>query len=179
MKHSTQKTPGRSAWFADAANWTRCERVGETESPFESSTMKLKLVPLFVVLAADWSAYGNPGDVRWSFATGAGILSSPALGRDGTIYCGADDGNLYAISATGSNLWVFGGGIIINSSPAIGSGGDIYFGSVSSNIFALRPDGTLKWSFATSDGVGGSPAIAADATIYCGSFDGKLYAMAS
>src|SRR5262245_60638244 len=87
---------------------------------------------LLVAFTAAWSAYGSPGDVRWFFSTGAGILSSPALGPYGTIYCGSDDGNLYALSPDGSNRWVFGGGIIINSSPAVGADGTVYFGSVSS-----------------------------------------------
>jgi outer membrane protein assembly factor BamB len=40
----------------------------------------------------------NNGKLKWRFATGKSIYSSPAIGSDGTIYVGSQDGNLYAIS---------------------------------------------------------------------------------
>ncbi len=39
----------------------------------------------------------KPGTVLWEFETGGGVYSSPAIGSDGTVYVGSDDGKLYAI----------------------------------------------------------------------------------
>jgi hypothetical protein len=48
----------------------------------------------------------NPdGTMKWKFTTGViqDIDSSPAIGTDGTVYFGSDDGNLYAVGdAVGS-----------------------------------------------------------------------------
>jgi hypothetical protein len=39
----------------------------------------------------------NPdGSLKWSFATGSWVESSPAIGADGTVYVGSADGKLYA-----------------------------------------------------------------------------------
>ena len=38
----------------------------------------------------------EPGDKIWSFKTG-GWVTSPAIGSDGTLYVGSDDGYFYAI----------------------------------------------------------------------------------
>ncbi|MBP7562114.1 MAG: PQQ-binding-like beta-propeller repeat protein [Armatimonadetes bacterium] len=34
--------------------------------------------------------------MRWKFPTGSWVRSSPAIGLDGTLYVGSDDGKLYA-----------------------------------------------------------------------------------
>jgi outer membrane protein assembly factor BamB len=35
--------------------------------------------------------------VNWAIATGGSSNSSPAIGADGTVYVGSDDGKVYAI----------------------------------------------------------------------------------
>ena len=50
----------------------------------------------------------DPGQKIWAFATGFPlVLSSPAIGSDGTVYVGAYDYNLYAINPDGSKKWEF------------------------------------------------------------------------
>ena len=44
-------------------------------------------------------AFNPDGTLKWSYTTGEGVLSSPAIGSDGTIYVGSWDKNLYAIGA--------------------------------------------------------------------------------
>ena len=40
----------------------------------------------------------NPdGSLKWKFATGNWVESSPAVGANGTLYFGSDDGNVYAV----------------------------------------------------------------------------------
>ena len=50
----------------------------------------------------------NPGTDVWKFETGASVVSSPAIGSDGTVYVGSYDNKLYAINGkTGTKLWGF------------------------------------------------------------------------
>ena len=48
----------------------------------------------------------NPSDgsQKWAFTTGGDVVSSPAIGVDGTIYVGSYDNNLYAISVDSGGL---------------------------------------------------------------------------
>jgi outer membrane protein assembly factor BamB len=39
----------------------------------------------------------STGKLRWSFPVGSDIVSTAAIGRDGAIYFGSNDGNLYAL----------------------------------------------------------------------------------
>src|SRR2546425_771399 len=96
-------------------------------------------------LAATLCCTARPGVEIWRYTARAGILSSPAIGPDGTIYFGADDGNLYAVSDTGSNRWIFPMYEVLESSPAIGDDGTIYAGSGFGVFYALNPDGTVRW----------------------------------
>src|SRR4030042_1730312 len=114
------------------------------------------------------SPYSGPGEgrLKWSFPTGdSWILSSPALGVDGTIYVGSRDNHLYAINPDGSEKWSFATGNIVDSSPAIGADGTIYVGSYDGRLYAVNPNGTQRWSFLTGNIVYSSPAIGADGTI--------------
>ncbi len=42
-------------------------------------------------------AIAADGSQRWTLQTGGAILTTGAIGADGTLYIGSDDGNLYAI----------------------------------------------------------------------------------
>jgi outer membrane protein assembly factor BamB len=119
----------------------------------------------------------NPGKLKWKFETGGFVVSSPAIGSDGTIYVGSFDGGLYAINPNGTEKWNFTTSQPMESSPAIGSDGVIYVGSKDYKLYAINPNGTEKWNFLTADYVDSSPAIASDDTIYVGSLDGNLYAI--
>jgi len=119
----------------------------------------------------------NTGTLKWSYTTGNSINSSPAIGADGTIYVGSEDGNLYAINPNGGLKWSYTTGSWIESSPAIGADGTIYVGSYDNKLYAINPNGTLKWSYTTGNYIFSSPAIGADGTIYVGSHDYNLYAI--
>ena len=72
------------------------------------------------------------------------MYSSPAIGSDGTVYVGSEDGKLYAINGkTGVKLWEFETGDSIygvTSSPAIGSDGTVYIGSSDNKLYAIKTD---------------------------------------
>jgi outer membrane protein assembly factor BamB len=83
------------------------------------------------------SGLGNATQ-RWYVPTGL-VLSSPAVGADGTIFVGSTDGNLYAINnVTGVVKFKYTVGAAINSSPAIGSDGTVYFAADDGNLYAVR-----------------------------------------
>jgi len=37
------------------------------------------------------------GTLKWVSPTGGSIVSSPAIGADGTVYVGSEDGRVYAV----------------------------------------------------------------------------------
>ena len=109
------------------------------------------------------------------------MLSSPAIGSDGTVYVGSSypDNKLYAIiGKSGVKLWEFKTGNDVYSSPAIGSDGTVYVGSADKKLYAINgKTGVKLWEFETGKRVYSSPAIGSDGTIYVGSQDGNLYAI--
>ncbi|GAB3314019.1 PQQ-binding-like beta-propeller repeat protein [Haloplanus salinarum] len=113
---------------------------------------------------------------RWRFATGAPVVSSPAV-VDGTVYVGRGNSNLYALDAdSGEERWRFETGDAVNSPPAVVDG-TVYVGSDDANLYALDADsGEERWRFETGDGVFSSPAVV-DGTVYVGSDDANLYAL--
>ncbi len=119
------------------------------------------------------------GLLLWNFATEgrARITSSPTIGADGTIYFGAYDTNLYALTPDGKEKWRYKAGQIIDSTPAIGPDGTIYFGSWDKNLYAIKPNGKGIWKDQAPARISSSPTIGPDGTIYIGADDGFLYAI--
>lgn len=117
------------------------------------------------------------GTKKWEFTTPEWIDSSPAIGRDGTIYFGCWDGNLYALNPDGSLKWKLSLGAFVSASPAIGADGTVYIGAGNGNFCAVDPNGTLKWIFPALYWIESAPAIAPDGTIYFGSDDNNVYAI--
>ncbi|MFC1539819.1 PQQ-binding-like beta-propeller repeat protein, partial [Candidatus Latescibacterota bacterium] len=74
----------------------------------------------------------------WSIWLGNMIVSSPAVGEDGTIYVGSNDSGLYAVNPDGTEKWRFEADGSIWSSPAIGNNGILYFGSYDWNLYAVN-----------------------------------------
>ncbi len=120
------------------------------------------------------SPYTGPSvpRLKWKYATEGWVDSSPAIGTDGNIYVGSDDGNLYALNPSyGTVNWQDSTDGSIESSPAIGTDGTVYVGSEEGNLYALNPsDGTVKWQYPTEWPIDSSPAIGSDGSIYFGSY---------
>lgn len=117
----------------------------------------------------------------WSYKTGAGIESSPVVGKDGTIYFGSHDGSFYAINKDGSLKWKkeltkpiydprWNVSKAIMASPAIASDGTVYINTASGYLHALNPGGDEKWRFPIrwSNDFWNSPNIGPDGIIYIG-----------
>jgi outer membrane protein assembly factor BamB len=113
----------------------------------------------------------------WELFTGTSHDSTPAVGRDGTLYFGTFSAGLMAIDSGGTRKWVFPTSSEIWSSPAIGEDGTIYFGCRNRNLYAISSTGKLKWKFPTQGWVDASPALAANGNILVGSWDKSLHAV--
>lgn len=113
----------------------------------------------------------------WKFRIDGGSRSSPALGRDGTIYLGSWDGYLFALNPDGTRRWRFKTGFEITSSPAIGQDGTVYVGCRDRRLYAVAPNGRKRWAFKSGGWVDASPAIGTNGNIYFGSWDRKFYAL--
>jgi outer membrane protein assembly factor BamB len=116
------------------------------------------------------------GKLRWKFATGDVVHSSPAI-AGGVVYFGSFDSWLYALdAATGTLKWKFKTGedktnynqVGLQSSPAV-SGGVVYFGCRDSHLYAVdAATGKQKWSYDNhGTWIIASPAIHAG-TVYAG-----------
>ena len=139
----------------------------------------------------------NPnGTLKWEFNAGglsSGILYSPGIASDGTIYqitggakmpdaVGGD--GFWAVYPNGTDRWFFPTGDAQYSASAIADDGTVYFGCTDGYFYALNPeDGSLKWKFVNDDGdlldncFNAVPSIGPDGTIYAGSKDQNLYAL--
>jgi outer membrane protein assembly factor BamB len=138
--------------------------------------------------------------IKWKFPTGDRIVSSP-VHRDGVIYFGSDDGNVYAVNAAdGRQLWRHRTGGPVPATPAI-AGDTLYVGSYDGRFYALDArTGATRWRFATggerrfeAKGLHGmqpknqtiadpfdvflSSPVVAEGAVYFGSGDGHLYAL--
>lgn len=135
------------------------------------------LVLLAISIISASGVWANPGDMVWKYQTNDVIISSPAVGADGTVYIGSWDGSLYAMNPDGTLKWSHPTGGGIYSSPAVGADGTIYAGSWDGFLYALDAEGNLVWRYPTGDRIYCSPAIGADGTIYVGSYNNYLYAV--
>jgi outer membrane protein assembly factor BamB len=125
---------------------------------------------------ADGRLYAiNPdGSPRWTFAAGDIIHSSPAIGRNGTIYFQTisldfHGGRFYAVDPDGFERWsVPHGGQGTSSSPSIGPDGTIYvgagWGSGGFGVVAIDSGGSVRWSSRPS--TYDTPILGADGTVY-------------
>jgi outer membrane protein assembly factor BamB len=114
------------------------------------------------------------------------LESGIAVATDGTMYAGAGNARLVALSSDGAYLWEFKTkpGSINRATPVIAEDGTIYFASGDGSLYALNTDGTLKWSLETRAASVATPMLAADGTIYvangswliAASPDGKILA---
>jgi len=145
---------------------------------------------------------GRVGTIRWTFrfaefpgsgtpvishsppagADGIGSGASPMVGPDGSIYVGANNSNLYAISPEGRLEWLFEAEREIAgiwSTPALSpDGSTLYFGANKGGVYAVnRDDGSLRWQYSIAGSIYSSPAVDATDTLYTGSTVGHVLAI--
>jgi outer membrane protein assembly factor BamB len=123
----------------------------------------------------------NTADGRPAYLTGfpKGIVSSPAIARDGSVYIGCLDGNVYALDPdTGNYRWTFfTGAEFVMGSPTIDGTDVIYVGDSDGVLHSLSRTGQELWRYALKSNIVSAPAIADDGTLYITSYDSTLYAV--
>lgn len=129
-------------------------------------------------LTALWAENGTE-KMRISRGYANWELVSPAA-KDGVLYTGSTDLNLYAIdAATGDQIWSFYLGSLLRASPSI-SEDIVYAPSAGKVLYAIyRGNGTEKWRFSppNNKGVWGAPVIS-DGVVYIdGDSADHLYAV--
>jgi outer membrane protein assembly factor BamB len=133
-------------------------------------------------------AINRAGTLLWQFPSKPtdpflnAVESSPAIGADGTVYFGCDDGKLYALDGkTGALKWSFvSGAAEIFSSPTISADGSIYIVSSDLVLHALTSDGVSKgWTHPAGavETLDTAVAIGSDGTLYIGAPDQNVYAL--
>lgn len=112
--------------------------------------------------------------LRWSYQTGGRVQGDPLLGTDGTVYITAEDGMLYAISASGQLKWKFAA----TGRPVLSPDGTTVYTSDSSGIRALRTStGVAKWTCKVTEV--GDVAVGADGSLYATAAKYKLLKVSS
>lgn len=147
---------------------------------------------------------GDEGRIRWTFdfgehpgqiphvtatpppngANGIGSGASPTVGPDGTVYCGANNSNFYALATDGKLKWMFEAerevAGIWSSAALSADGSSVYFGANKGGIYALnRANGALRWQYKIYGSVFNAPALDRNGTLYSGSTAGHLLAINS
>src|SRR5271154_1386672 len=112
----TSANPGKLKWVYDMV-----DQYGTSPICLDGS----------LVIGADGTIYAGcdqflyavnaDGTLKWKFATGTAIESTPAIGADGTIYVGSFDDHLYAVTDGGQGTvtekWAFATGDDVSASP--------------------------------------------------------------
>jgi len=113
---------------------------------------------------------------RWSFASDANIISTPAVSGSSVIV-GNQNGKIVCLDVkTGKQQWAYSTGGAIFSSPAI-AGKTVILGSGDGSIYCLSLNtGRLQWKKTTGAAVLGSPLINGD-TVFIGGSDHSFYAL--
>ena len=85
--------------------------------------------------SAKWTFYAVAGPPRCPFGCPPliGFPYSAAIGADGTIYLGNNDGNLYALNRDGTQKWSIAGPA---GEPVVGADGTLYVAAGS--LYAIR-----------------------------------------
>jgi outer membrane protein assembly factor BamB len=149
----------------------------------------------------DSSSSANGLDLAWRFRppNGSPFHCTPAVGRDGTIYCAftvgtgaAARGTLYAVRAPSSGL---DGQVVwqtdlppgnVQNTPSQGPDGTLYIVNVAGMLYAIDPtSGQVKWTAQIGtpqpaqfgQTVKVAPAVGPDGTVYVGALTGSLYAV--
>jgi outer membrane protein assembly factor BamB len=172
--------PTSSAWvwkFNDFINIQRNRVLSATVVDYERGQIYVGISKDSEgsLYALNWS----DGSRKFVATLPKGIVATPALGVDGTIYAGCLDGKLYAIDwVTAAIKWSFlTGADYVFGSPTVDAAGNIYIGDSDGVLHAVAPGGQELWRFSSNSNIASAPAIGNNGTLYLTSYDGSVYAI--
>lgn len=117
-------------------------------------------------------------------ANGVGSGASPTVGPDGTIYIGANNSNMYAVTPDGGVKWLFEAerelAGIWTTAVLSADGSTLYFGANKGGVYALNTrDGSLRWQFPVYGSIYASSVLDSRGVLYTGTTIEHLYALDS
>jgi large repetitive protein len=119
-----------------------------------------------------------PPVIKWRIRTNV-IDGGIAIDKNGTLYFGSWDDNVWAVYPNGTVKWRRDVNMFVSSTPAIAPNGTIYVGCENGYLNAIYPNGTVQWGYNCGYLdfiIQSSPVIADDGTIYIGTMY-NLYAI--
>jgi outer membrane protein assembly factor BamB len=121
-------------------------------------------------------AFEQPGTEIWSFPTKGAIVGQATV-ADGTVYVGANDRRIYALSAIdGTEEWSFATDNWNWAAPVYADG-DLFVASMDHYVYRLNAkDGREKWRFEANGAVADSPVLA-DGKLFFGDYDRQVHAL--
>ena len=131
-------------------------------------------------------AIESDGDLEWTFsvssspyADGSSRVRGPALLDSGycCIMLGADDGEVYQVSGSGSARGVRRARGAVTAAPARGPNGTVFWASHGRGLFNAEASAGDRWRYSLDGRVFAGPAIGPDGTAYVGTSKGNLYAI--
>ena len=101
------------------------------------------------------------GTLKWSYATGGGVVAAPLVSTMDRLYVGSKSGDFYCFNRTaGDTVWTYNAGDQIYSSAVIDSAGRLFFGDLSGTLHCLDSEfGTLYWQASIGNRIYSSPAF--------------------
>ena len=125
------------------------------------------------------------GKLCWKRNLHGSMVSSPAIGSDGTIFQGSFSGKMVALSPNkGNRIWELDTKSHIYASAAVSPNNIIYFGSSNGLFYAVDGStGNVVWTYFIGEAIRSSAAIGADPEqksaylVYFGGGDGQIYAL--
>lgn len=120
-------------------------------------------------------AFSPDGGSRTLDVGGGNVTNTPAIGKDGTLYFGAQsfavarrpDGKLSRVDLRDE----------VDVSSVIDADGNVYTASFADKLVSFDPAGTFRWDLDLGGDINSSPAIGPNGDIYIGSKNNRLHAV--
>ena len=117
-------------------------------------------------------------ETLWTFDTGGGAISSPAV-ADGMVFIGGEDSTVYAINAlTGELVWSYSVGSYALGGPAVADG-MVFAVSWGDGVLHALDEATGEpiWSYTTGGLSWDSSPAVVDGVVFVASDDANVYAL--
>lgn len=127
---------------------------------------------------AEGSGPTGPVEVDWTYEAAEKFRGAPAI-KDGTVYIGCDDGQLYAFDLEdGTVEWTAPTRSTVRRPLAVVD--DVVLASMGDGIDGYdRHSGEVLWEFTTEEGQGATTPVVEDGTVVVGSGEPAVYGIDS